>query len=92
MADGQAMTTTTRARTRRMTTGVVAAALGLAAFLWGTADEHLAWWQARSTPVIAEVADKAAFLRDLRAELESVNTPQGIPFDTSVLKIEFEGK
>jgi hypothetical protein len=45
------------------------------------------WWKARSTPVIAEVEDKEAFMNDLRVELEKMTTPDGIPFDTAYLYI-----
>ena len=36
--------------------------------VYGTFDEHIKWWTARSTPVIAEVEDKEQFMDDLRKE------------------------
>tara|TARA_B100000686_G_C16660321_1_gene900578 strand:- start:525 stop:1277 length:753 start_codon:yes stop_codon:yes gene_type:complete len=51
--------------------------------VYGTFDEHMKWWKARSSPVIAEVKDKAKFMQDLREEMEKINSPQGIPFDTA---------
>jgi ubiquinone/menaquinone biosynthesis C-methylase UbiE len=48
---------------------------------YGTFDDHMKWWTARSTPVIAEVKDKNRFMEDLREELEKTNTKKGIPFD-----------
>ena len=56
----------------------------------GTFDEHMKWWKARSTPVIAEVQDKEQFMEDLRVELERIAGPEGIPFDTSYLWITVE--
>ena len=51
----------------------------------GTFDEHMKWWTARSTPVIAEVKDKPQFMLDLRRELEAMDQGAGIPFDTAYL-------
>ena len=51
--------------------------------VYGTFDEHMKWWKARSSPVIAEVEDKDRFMIDLREELEKIDTARGIPFDTA---------
>ncbi len=51
--------------------------------VFGTFDEHMKWWTARSSPVIAEVEDKDRFMVDLREELEKIGTDKGIPFDTA---------
>ena len=51
--------------------------------VYGSFDEHMKWWTARSSPVIAEVEDKARFMDDLRDELEKMRDEQGIPFDTA---------
>ena len=51
--------------------------------VFGSFDEHMKWWKARSTPVIAEVEDKDRFMIDLQAELEMIATDQGIPFDSA---------
>jgi ubiquinone/menaquinone biosynthesis C-methylase UbiE len=59
--------------------------------VYGTFDDHMKWWTARSTPVIADVKDKARFMIDLREELEKTATPKGIPFDTAYLWIRVRG-
>jgi len=61
------------------------------AVVYGTFDEHMKWWKARSSPVIAEVEDRNAFMEDLRTELEKTSTPDGIPFDTAYLYITAKG-
>ena len=53
------------------------------AVVYGTFAEHMKWWTARSTPVIAEVKDKDRFMVDLQAELEKIGTDKCIPFDTA---------
>ena len=51
--------------------------------IFGTFDEHMKWWTARSTPVISEVENKEQFMVDLREELEKTTTSKGIPFDVA---------
>ncbi len=53
--------------------------------VYGSFDDHMKWWKARSTPVIAEVEDKQQFMVDLRRELEALDHGSGIPFDTAYL-------
>lgn len=53
--------------------------------VYGSFDDHMKWWKARSTPVIAEVEDKQQFMLDLRRELEAMDHGTGIPFDTAYL-------
>ena len=60
--------------------------------VYGTFDEHMKWWKARSSPVIAEVVDKNQFLDDLRVELSELATGEGIPFDTGYFRITIEAK
>lgn len=60
--------------------------------IYGTFEEHMKWWSARSTPVIAEVKDKEIFMEDLRCELDKTNTSQGIPFDTAYFHILVRSK
>jgi ubiquinone/menaquinone biosynthesis C-methylase UbiE len=55
--------------------------------VFGTFEQHMAWWLARSSPIIAEVADRNQFMADLRAELLRLDTEAGIPFDASYLWI-----
>ena len=59
--------------------------------VYGSFEEHMKWWRARSSPVIAEVQDKARFLIDLREELSKIETEKGIPFDVAYLWIRVEG-
>ncbi len=58
----------------------------------GSFDDHMKWWKARSSPVIAEVENKDQFMADLREELEKIATADGIPFDTAYLWISVKGK
>ena len=60
--------------------------------VFGSFDDHMKWWKARSTPVIAEVEDKEKFMEDLRDEFEIFNSPKGIPFDTAYLCVKITGK
>ncbi|MDP6786671.1 MAG: class I SAM-dependent methyltransferase [Rhodospirillales bacterium] len=60
--------------------------------VYGTFDDHMKWWKARSTPVIAEIKDKDRFMVDLREELEKTGTDKGIPFDTAYLWITGRSK
>lgn len=56
--------------------------------VYGSFDEHMKWWTARSTPVIAEVENKPQFMLDLREAMEKRSTDRGIPFDTAYLWIK----
>ncbi|MBI2567774.1 MAG: class I SAM-dependent methyltransferase [Candidatus Schekmanbacteria bacterium] len=56
--------------------------------VYGRFADHMKWWQARSSPVIAEVRDKKQFMQDLREELEAIRIDRGIPFDASYLWIK----
>lgn len=56
--------------------------------VYGSFDEHMKWWKARSQSIIHEVKDKAAFMKDLQAELEKLADAQGIPFDSSCLTVK----
>jgi len=55
--------------------------------VYETFDEHMKWWKARSTQIIADVADVDKFMEDLRVELEQTQDQNGIPFDASFLWI-----
>lgn len=59
--------------------------------VYGSFDKHMKWWTARSSPVIAEVEDKARFMEDLRQELEKTREARGIPFDTAYHWITLTG-
>ena len=60
--------------------------------VYGSFDDHMKWWKARSTPVIAEIEDKDRFMSDLREELEKIGSDKGIPFDTAYLWIKGRSK
>jgi len=60
--------------------------------VYGSFDDHMKWWKARSTPVIAEIEDKDRFMDDLREELEKIRSDKGIPFDTAYLWITARSK
>ena len=60
--------------------------------IYGTFDEHMKWWKARSEQIIAEVKNKDDFMNDLKNKLEAINTNKGIPFDLSVLYINLKEK
>ena len=51
--------------------------------VYGTFEEHMKWWKARSAPVIADVENKELFMQDLETELNKITADKGIPFDTS---------
>ena len=56
--------------------------------IYGNFEEHMKWWKARSSPVIAEVTNKEIFMNDLQVELEKTQTIDGIPFDTAYMWIK----
>ena len=56
--------------------------------VYGSFEDHMKWWKARSSPVIAEVNNKDKFIGDLQVELEKIQTIDGIPFDTAYLWIK----
>ena len=60
--------------------------------IYGTFDEHMKWWKARSEQIIAEVKNKNDFMNDLKNKLETINTKKGIPFDLSALYINLKRK
>lgn len=60
--------------------------------VFGSFEDHMIWWKARSSPVIAEVEDKDLFMQDLETELVKINTSEGIPFDIEYLWITMKGK
>ena len=60
--------------------------------IYGTFDEHMKWWKARSEQIISEIQNKNDFMNDLKEKLEKINTKEGIPFDLSVLYINLKGK
>ena len=60
--------------------------------IYGSFDEHMKWWKARSEQIISEVKNKNVFMKDLEKELEKIREKNGIPFDLSVLYINLKIK
>ncbi len=60
--------------------------------VFGSFEDHMKWWTARSSPVIAEVDDKERFMQDLGEELEKMKSARGICFDTHYLWLRAKGK
>ena len=60
--------------------------------IYGSFDEHMKWWKARSEQIISEVKNKELFMKDLEKELEKIREENGIPFDLSVLYINLKTK
>ena len=56
--------------------------------VYGSFEEHMKWWKARSSPVIAEVKNKDTFMKDLQVEMEKIQTNEGIPFDAAYIWIK----
>ncbi len=59
--------------------------------VYGSFDDHMKWWKARSSPVIEEVKDKELFVNDLRIELGNISDEKGIPFDLGYFWIRAKG-
>ncbi|HUU26531.1 MAG TPA: class I SAM-dependent methyltransferase [archaeon] len=53
--------------------------------IYGSFEEHMKWWTARSSAIIADVQDKDSFFRDLKEEFTKIKDAKGIPFDLSCL-------
>ena len=60
--------------------------------LYGTFEEHMKWWKARSEQIISEVENKDQFMNDLNETLNTIKDDQGIPFDLSILHIKLKEK
>ncbi|MBI4180091.1 class I SAM-dependent methyltransferase [bacterium] len=60
--------------------------------VFGSFEDHMKWWKARSSQVICDVKDRESFMKDLREELEKTRTERGIPFDSNLLHIKVWGK
>ena len=56
--------------------------------VYGSFKEHMKWWEARSSPVIAEVKNKNVFMKDLQVEMEKIRIDEGIPFDAAYIWIK----
>ena len=59
--------------------------------IYGSFDEHMMWWKARSSAITHEIQDMDAFMRDLKLEMKEVETDKGIPFDLSCLVLSIKG-
>ena len=54
--------------------------------VYGSCNDHLKWWKARSLQFISEVKNKKIFIEDLKEELNKYKDKK-IPFDLSLLEI-----
>ena len=55
--------------------------------IYGTCNEHLKWWKARSLQIISEIKNKKLFIKNLKEELNKFTNKKKIPFDLSLLEI-----
>ena len=55
--------------------------------IYGTPEQHIKWWKARSFQMISEVKDKELFINTLKNELNKYKKKKGIVFDLSLLEI-----
>ena len=55
--------------------------------IYGTCNEHLKWWKARSLQIISEIENKKMFIKNLKKELNKFTNKKRIPFDLSLLEI-----
>ena len=60
--------------------------------IYGSYDQHMSWWEARSGQIISEIKNKSVFMSDLKKEFKKIQNYKGIPFDLSVLYIRLELK
>ena len=55
--------------------------------IYGSCNEHLKWWKARSFQIISEIENKKLFIKNLKEELNKFKTKKGIQFDLNLLEI-----
>ena len=55
--------------------------------IYGSCNEHLKWWKARSLQIISEIENKKLFIKNLKEELNKFTNKERIPFDLSLLEI-----
>ena len=60
--------------------------------IYGSCNDHLKWWKARSLQVISEIQNKKLFIESLKEELDKFTNKKGIPFDLSLLEIHLSKK
>ena len=60
--------------------------------IYGSYNEHMHWWHARSLQFISEIKNKDYFMKSLKKEFQKIKTKKGIPFDLSVLCINLKKK
>ena len=60
--------------------------------IYGSSDDHLKWWKARSLQIISEVKNKKLFIQNLKEELVKFKNNKRIPFDLSLLEIHLSKK
>ena len=60
--------------------------------IYGTFEEHMKWWTARSSAIIADIQNTEVFMNDLQTELSKIEDVRGIPFDLSCLFLNVKGR
>jgi len=60
--------------------------------IYGSSDDHLKWWEARSLQIISEVKNKKLFIQNFKEELVKFKNNKRIPFDLSLLEIHLSKK
>ena len=55
--------------------------------IYGSCNDHVKWWKARSFQIISEIENKKLFIKNLKEELNKFKTKKGIQFDLNLLEI-----
>jgi len=55
--------------------------------IYGSCNDHIKWWKARSVQIISEIENKKLFIKNLKEELNKFTNKERIPFDLSLLEI-----
>jgi len=55
--------------------------------IYGSCNDHIKWWKARSVQIISEIENKKLFIKNLKEELNKFTNKKKIPFDLSLLEI-----
>ena len=55
--------------------------------IYGSTNDHIKWWKARSLQIISEIHNKELFIQDLKSEFNKFIKTKGIPFDLSLLEL-----
>ncbi|MHB8065909.1 MAG: class I SAM-dependent methyltransferase [Ruminiclostridium sp.] len=58
--------------------------------IYGSFEEHMMWWKARSSAIIHEIKDIDTFMKDLESAMKEIEIAEGIPFDLSCLVLSIK--